>query len=65
MMTEIMLADTARAHDLRYVARYFNVAGADPRGRSGQSTPRRTSSRSPARRRWANAATWTCSAAIT
>ena len=43
MMTEMMLADTARAHDLRYVAlRYFNVAGADPRGRSGQSTPRAT-----------------------
>jgi UDP-glucose 4-epimerase len=43
LMTEIMLADTARAHDLRYVAlRYFNVAGADPRGRSGQSTPRAT-----------------------
>ncbi|MCU0954010.1 MAG: UDP-glucose 4-epimerase GalE [Hyphomicrobium sp.] len=43
LMTEIMLADTARAHDLRYVAlRYFNVAGADPLGRSGQSTPRAT-----------------------
>ncbi len=42
-MTEIMLADTARAHDFRYVAlRYFNVAGADPQGRSGQSTPRAT-----------------------
>ena len=42
-MTEIMLADTARAHDLRYVAlRYFNVAGADPQGRAGQSTPRAT-----------------------
>ncbi|MBO0743061.1 MAG: UDP-glucose 4-epimerase GalE, partial [Hyphomicrobiaceae bacterium] len=42
-MTEIMLADAARAHDLRYVAlRYFNVAGADPGGRSGQSTPRAT-----------------------
>ena len=42
-MTEIMLADTARAHDLRYVAlRYFNVAGADPAGRAGQSTPRAT-----------------------
>ncbi len=42
-MTEIMLADTAAAHDLRYVAlRYFNVAGADPKGRSGQSTPRAT-----------------------
>ena len=43
LMTEIMLADTARAHDFRYVAlRYFNVAGADPQGRSGQSTPRAT-----------------------
>ena len=42
LMTEIMLADAARAR-LRYVAlRYFNVAGADPRGRSGQSTPRAT-----------------------
>jgi len=43
LMTELMLADTARAHDLRYVAlRYFNVAGADPHGRCGQSTPRAT-----------------------
>lgn len=43
LMTEIMLADTANAHDFRYVAlRYFNVAGADPDGRSGQSTPRAT-----------------------
>ncbi len=43
MMTEIMLRDTAFAHDFNYVAlRYFNVAGADPRGRSGQSTPRAT-----------------------
>ena len=43
LMTEIMLADTSRAHDFRYVAlRYFNVAGADPEGRSGQSTPRAT-----------------------
>ena len=43
LMTEIMLADTARAHDFRYVAlRYFNVAGADPLGRTGQSTPRAT-----------------------
>ena len=39
LMTEIMLADTAIAHDFRYVAlRYFNVAGADPKGRTGQST---------------------------
>ena len=43
LMTEIMLADTANAHDFRFVAlRYFNVAGADPQGRSGQSTPRAT-----------------------
>ena len=43
MMTEIMLADAAAAHGLRYVAlRYFNVAGADPAGRSGQSTPKAT-----------------------
>lgn len=39
LMTEIMLADAARAHDFRFVAlRYFNVAGADPQGRTGQST---------------------------
>ena len=39
LMTEIMLRDTAFAHDFRYVAlRYFNVAGADPKGRTGQST---------------------------
>jgi UDP-glucose 4-epimerase len=43
LMTEIMLADTAFAHDFHYVAlRYFNVAGADPKGRSGQSTPKAT-----------------------
>jgi len=43
LMTEIMLRDVSRAHDLRYVAlRYFNVAGADPQGRSGQSTPQVT-----------------------
>jgi UDP-glucose 4-epimerase len=40
LMVEWMLADAARAHDLHYVVlRYFNVAGADPRGRLGQSTP--------------------------
>ncbi len=39
LMTEWMLADTAAAHDFNYCAlRYFNVAGADPMGRSGQST---------------------------
>src|SRR5215467_3947221 len=39
LMTEIMLRDAAVAHGLRYVIlRYFNVAGADPLGRIGQST---------------------------
>ncbi len=39
LMTEMMLADVAKAHDFRYAAlRYFNVAGADPKGRTGQST---------------------------
>ena len=43
LMTELMMRDAAVAHDFRYVAlRYFNVAGADPAGRSGQSTPRAT-----------------------
>jgi len=40
LMSEWMLRDAAAAHDLRYTAlRYFNVAGADPKGRTGQSTP--------------------------
>ena len=39
LMTEAMLADVAAAHPMNYCAlRYFNVAGADPQGRSGQST---------------------------
>jgi UDP-glucose 4-epimerase len=39
LMTERMLADVAAAHPINYCAlRYFNVSGADPRGRSGQST---------------------------
>jgi UDP-glucose 4-epimerase len=39
LMTEAMLRDVAAAHPLNYCAlRYFNVAGADPQGRSGQST---------------------------
>jgi UDP-glucose 4-epimerase len=39
LMTEIMLRDAAAAHGLRHVIlRYFNVAGADPLGRTGQST---------------------------
>jgi UDP-glucose 4-epimerase len=38
LMSEIMLHDAGRAHGLRFVIlRYFNVAGADPRGRTGQS----------------------------
>ena len=43
LMTELMLADVAVAHPMTYgVLRYFNVAGADPQGRSGQSTPQAT-----------------------
>ena len=39
LMTEAMLRDVAFAHPMNYCAlRYFNVAGADPQGRSGQST---------------------------
>lgn len=39
LMTEAMLADVAKAHPMNYAAlRYFNVAGADPAGRTGQST---------------------------
>jgi UDP-glucose 4-epimerase len=40
LMSEWMLQDAHTAHGLRYaILRYFNVAGADPKGRSGQSTP--------------------------
>ena len=39
LMTEAMLRDVAAAHPMNYCClRYFNVAGADPQGRSGQST---------------------------
>lgn len=39
LMTERMLADAGFAHPMNYcVLRYFNVAGADPEQRSGQST---------------------------
>ena len=39
LMTEYMLRDVAAAHDFNYCAlRYFNVAGADPQARTGQST---------------------------
>jgi UDP-glucose 4-epimerase len=43
LMVEWMLADTAIAYPLRYTAlRYFNVAGADPKGRGGQSADNAT-----------------------
>jgi UDP-glucose 4-epimerase len=43
LMTEWMLRDVAAVNPLRYVAlRYFNVAGSDPKGRIGQSTPEAT-----------------------
>ncbi len=43
LMSELMLKDVARAHPMRNaILRYFNVAGADPKGRSGQSTPNAT-----------------------
>ncbi|HET7257147.1 MAG TPA: UDP-glucose 4-epimerase GalE [Xanthobacteraceae bacterium] len=39
LMTEVMLRDSGAAYGLRHVIlRYFNVAGADPLGRAGQST---------------------------
>jgi UDP-glucose 4-epimerase len=43
LMTEVMLRHTSQAHGLKHVIlRYFNVAGADPRQRSGQSSERAT-----------------------
>ncbi len=43
LMTEWMLRDVAAVNELSYVAlRYFNVAGCDPEGRIGQSTPKAT-----------------------
>jgi UDP-glucose 4-epimerase len=43
LMSEILLHDTGRAYGLRFVIlRYFNVAGADPAMRTGQSTPQAT-----------------------
>ncbi len=39
LMTEYMLSDVSAAHPVNYCAlRYFNVAGADPQARTGQST---------------------------
>ena len=43
LMSEWMLRDVSAASGLRHVAlRYFNVAGSDPSGRIGQSTPQAT-----------------------
>jgi UDP-glucose 4-epimerase len=43
LMAERMLRDAAQAHGLQYaILRYFNVAGADPKGRTGQSSQRPT-----------------------
>src|SRR5262245_52050364 len=43
LMTEIILRDATAAHGLRHaILRYFNVAGADPLGRTGQSTKNAT-----------------------
>jgi len=43
LMSEQMLRDLSAVTPLRHVAlRYFNVAGADPGGRVGQSTPEAT-----------------------
>ena len=40
LVSEWILRDVAAAHELRYAAlRYFNVAGADAVGRSGQASP--------------------------
>ena len=43
LMTELMLRDVAAAGDFPYVClRYFNVAGTDPEGRSGETAPEAT-----------------------
>lgn len=43
LMTEWMLRDVAQSSGLTYISlRYFNVAGCDPLGRIGQSTPNAT-----------------------
>ncbi|NNU17457.1 UDP-glucose 4-epimerase GalE [Parvularcula sp. ZS-1/3] len=43
LMTEAMIRDIGVAHGLGAgILRYFNVAGADPKGRVGQSTPNAT-----------------------
>ncbi len=40
LFSEQILRDVCDAHDMTHmILRYFNVAGADPQGRTGQSTP--------------------------
>jgi UDP-glucose 4-epimerase len=43
LMSEFMIRDVSTAHGQKHVIlRYFNVAGADPKGRHGQSTANAT-----------------------
>ncbi len=43
LMSEYMLRDLCAVNDMKYIAlRYFNVAGCDPEGEIGQSTPKAT-----------------------
>jgi UDP-glucose 4-epimerase len=43
LMSELMLRDVAAAHNQKHaILRYFNVAGADPKGRHGQCTANST-----------------------
>jgi UDP-glucose 4-epimerase len=43
LMSEIVLQDAGKAYELQFVIlRYFNVAGADPKGRTGQATQNAT-----------------------
>ena len=43
LMSELVLHDAARAHGLKFVVlRYFNVAGADPKLRTGQASANAT-----------------------
>jgi UDP-glucose 4-epimerase len=43
LMSEILLHDAGKAYGLQFVVlRYFNVAGADPKGRTGQATQQAT-----------------------
>jgi UDP-glucose 4-epimerase len=43
LMSEWILQDASQAHDINFaILRYFNVAGADPGGRLGQSAPQAT-----------------------